>query len=48
MGLCGAPANPRGRTGKRGGEVVGAFMLTGHFYTDTLLFLEEQLYELLQ
>ena len=44
----GTPANLRGRTGKQGGKVVGAFVLTGHFYTDKLHFSQEPLYELLQ
>lgn len=48
MGLGGAPANPRGWTGKQGGEAACAFVLTGHIYTDKLYFLREQLYELLQ
>ena len=48
MGLCGTPANPRDWTGKQGGEVVRAFVLTGHFYIDKLHFSQEQLFELLQ
>ena len=44
----GTAANLRGRTGKQGGKVVGAFVLTGHFYTDKLHFSQEPLYELLQ
>ena len=48
MGLCGTPANLRDWTGKQGGEVVWAFVLTGHFYMDKLHFSQEQLFELLQ
>ena len=38
------PASLRGRTGKQGGKVVGAFVLTGHFYTDKLYFSQEPLF----
>ena len=37
-------ANLRGRTGQQGGEAVGAFVLTGHFYTDKLYFSQEPLF----